>query len=274
MQRATKNGSYSCGADRLEYVLTLPGASIACTLQVGGRCAPHTEEAFAKIVAAETFDGSANRITWNVWDKNGIHYTFGGPGASVDDGASFTTAARTGDDADQFSIGCGNAATWALTSIQDTNNNQLDVRYLLVQGVLYPATIQYGGNGSLARQFQVAFGWEGRDDQLEIGGGGTAAVLTRRLARIDVQYTPASSQPVPVRSYLFAYVPDRVGRQTFLESVTLAGSDGTVLLGANGLPAASTFLYHAKTAGFADGARVSLAERADAPRRLPLDRAG
>jgi hypothetical protein len=59
-----------------------------------------------------------------------------------------------------------------------------------------------------------------------------------------------------VRAYTFTYTAGREGRQTFLESVTLSGSDDTVLLRADGQPAASTFLYHQKMAGLAGTAQM------------------
>jgi RHS repeat-associated protein len=243
VQRATKSGARTCGADRGEFVLTLPSGTIECTLS-GGTCAPHVQESFARIRAVETSDGSRLRIVWHVWDASGVHYTFGGAGASTDGGVTFTAPARTGDDADQGAA-CGFGAAWQLTSIDEPNGNRIDVTWLLVQNVLYPAAIRYGGDAPTTHPFAVAFTWQARPDNVSAGSEGVAAVLTKRLERIDVRATGQ------VRAYAFTYAAGRMGRQSLLESVTLLGADGSVLLRADGSPAASTFLYHAKTAGFA-----------------------
>jgi len=251
IQRATKQGARTCGALRDEYVLTLPSGTIECTMVAGGRCKPHAEEAFVKIVAVVVWDGSKNRITWDVWDKSGTHYKFGGNSASINGDGSFTAPARTGDDPYEGTSGCGFGASWGLTSIDDPNGNRLDVQYLLEDDTLYPDTIRYGGNGGLAHMFEVGFEWEARDDDLVSGMGGIPAVLSKRLFRVEVRHTGQQ-----VRAYRLTYVPGRVGRQTFLQSVTLADAYDNTLLRADGQAAASTFTYHAKTAGFADTAQV------------------
>jgi RHS repeat-associated protein len=262
VQRSAKNGTWpNFPANELEFVLSVPGSTIDCSVGDpvnGGRCQPKVEEGFVKINASVTGTG----IVWDVWDKNGIHYIFGGNAASTDGGATFNQPAATGDNSLYHSDGNGHAATWALTSIQDTTNNRLDVHYLLIQGVLYPYTIQYGGNGGFPHQFQVAFQWEERDDQLENGSGGAAAALTQRLSQVDVQTIAGGTQsPVLVRSYHLGYVTGRVGRQTFLESVTLVGSDGSsVLMNADNQPADSVFTYQTNPPGFVTSAPLTLSK--------------
>lgn len=248
IQRATKRGARTCGAERLEFVLTLPTGTIACTLLPGGVCRPRVEETFAKIRATAVWDGTATRLTWHAWDKSGVRYTFGGVSASTDDGATFTAAARTGDDAERGGLPatCGYGASWQLTAIEDPNGNRVEVRWLLEQNVLYPHAIRYGGNGGLAHMFEVGFSWEGRLDQLTSGPEGVAARLTKRLARIDVRREGAQ-----VRAYTFGYASGRTGRQTFLEAVRLRGRDNSELARGDGAPAAATFVYHAKVPGFA-----------------------
>jgi hypothetical protein len=104
IQRATKRGARTCGAEHEEYVLTLPSGTIECTFS-NGQCKPRVQEAFVKILGTVAWDGSKNRITWDVWDRSGLHYTFGGADtASLNGGTSFTVPARSGDAAyyDQF----------------------------------------------------------------------------------------------------------------------------------------------------------------------------
>jgi hypothetical protein len=135
IQRAAKNGSWTL-FDEFQFVLSIPGATVQCFVADtvnAGRCQPHVEESFVKIVSSLT---GAGGLVWDVWDKNGIHYTFGGNTASIDGGSTFNQPAVSGDGLFHSGDGTAHAGTWALTSIQDTNNNRLDVNYLLVDGML------------------------------------------------------------------------------------------------------------------------------------------
>jgi RHS repeat-associated protein len=241
VQRSGKNGVFSCSdtVARQEFVLTMPGATIECTRQSSGVCIPHVEEAFLRIVSDPVND------KWTVFDKGGTKYTFG-------DTANARTGSDTANDFSSSGSYCAYTDSWALTSIVDPNGNQLDIQYLWAFGVLYPTTIRYGGNGSFAHQFTVAFTWEPRDDHPESSASGTPTALTQRLKQIDVQYIPQGVVST-VRSYVFSYrplQPNPVGRQTFLESVELLGANGAVLSRQDNLPALTTFLYHEQTPGF------------------------
>jgi hypothetical protein len=256
IQRSSKNGARTCAPDRNEFVLNLAGGTVECTLQ-GNDCIPRVQEAFIRIRATEQWVGGSPRLTWDVWDKSGVHYVFGGSAAAVAGGTHITTAAPPGDDV-YIPLSCGYGATWELTSIDDPNGNKVFVRWLLEQGVIYPYAIRYGDTSWETDKFEVAFAWEGRDDDLINGTGGIEATLTKRLARINVRYNGGQ-----VRAYTFHYTPGRSGRQTFLEEVRLRGSDDSLLARADGAAASSIFSYHSKVAGFAATAQT--------PQRPPVD---
>lgn len=251
IQRSAKFGTPSCtdATHRNDFVVTLPDESIECVL-VGSICKPIVEESFAKIVFR---NGTGTENVWDVWTRSGVHYVFGEHVASAAGGFS-NQPARTGSYLDgaylqSSATECAYTFSWALTSVEDPNGNRMDFSYLSVDGVLYPASIRYGGNGNrhtAAHPFEVRFEWElrandGADpapDYILNAGGGFRSVLTRRLSRVVALY--AGSQ---VRAYDLAYATDRLARQTFLSAVTLFGSHDRALLRDDGEEAESTFFY-------------------------------
>lgn len=279
VQRATKHGSLLCSAElnqqtyhwdevadpmRDEFVLSMPSATIECTRGTNGICVPHVEEAFIRI----TYD--ANTKTFVVWDKSGTKFTFGEANRATDQATgepgagAFNLPARTGNSlTNEFALvgaddpflhpQCEYIYSWALTSVEDPYGNRMEIRYRLLSGVLHPHKIIYGGNdaASLAHPFTVAFGWEDRPaaDRPSFSIGGFRAIMTKRLDSIAITYT---SQPV--RTYTLTYDDNRHGRQSMLAGVTVTGTDGTsVLLRADGQPAAATFAYRTLSGSDAPG---------------------
>jgi RHS repeat-associated protein len=275
IERSTKNGLLACSdtVGRQEFVLTLAGATVECTRQSSGICIPHVEEGFLRILS----DPSSTN-TWTVFDKGGTKYTFGASAtASTDGGSSFSAAARTGGDAlhDFATSTCAYTFSWALTSIVDPNGNTLDVKYLLISGVLYPYTVKWGGNttGGLSHRFQAAFTWQDRTGDYELANSmsGFEALLTKRLQQIDIQYTPSGGAAQPIRSYVPSYTSARTGRQTFLESVVVKGDDGSVLAARDGDAAAPFFYYHTAQLGFAPSAQTPPVPTFRPPHYAPND---
>ncbi len=280
IQRSTKHGVLACdesywnGADweillaenhRDEFVVTLPGGSAACRRNAAGTCIPDLEESFLKIV----YDDADN--TWRVWDKSGNRYEFGATNTATTstaaEPATFDAPARTGSDTsvdfqvfgsltDPLLINtCNYTFSWALTAIIDPNGNRVDVRYRLLDGVLYPHRLRYGSDSDASHPFEARFVWQTRanDDQPLTGNGGFAARLTRRLQKLEVY-----SQQSLLRWYGLTYATPfggaggvKRGRQSFLDKVTLYDKDNLALANAAGQPAAAVAGYQPTTSGFA-----------------------
>jgi hypothetical protein len=236
---------------RDEFVLSMPGATIECTRDASGLCAPHVEEAFVRVTH------HPQTQTFTVWDKSGTKFTFGEANRATDDqasGGSFNLPARTGSSlTTEFALTdaedavrhpqCSYIFSWALTSVEDPYGNRMEFKYRLLEGVLHPHSIAYGGNvaASQPHMFNVAFNWEDRptEDRPSSSIGGFRARLTKRLDTVAVTYNGQS-----VRAYDLAYADDRRGRQSMLATVVMKGTDGTsVQMRADGGPAAAAFAY-------------------------------
>jgi len=296
IQRSTKEGALLCRAKyqdeansnytwvpdvdplRDEFVATMAGASIECTRGSSGICVPHVEEAFVRI----KYD-SSNK-TFVAWDKSGTRFAFGesstATAAETGEPATFPLPARTGSslDSDFVLVGTGNPSivptcsyiySWALTSVEDTYGNRMELRYRLISGVLYPHSIVYGGNltasPSISHLFKVAFAWEDRlpQDRPSSSIGGFRATTSKRLAEVAL-----TSSGQAVRGYLFEYEDDRRGRQSLLAGVSLKGSNGMVLSRADGEAAAAAFVYR-ETAPIAGNPDPYAVAGFDTARTLP-----
>ncbi len=282
IQRSTKHGVLSCTDPtyRNDFVLVLPGASVECTLEPSGspnlRCIPKIEESFLRI------DYVPNGNYWQVWDKSGLKYKFG-----------VGVQARTGsDDTTLFAeypalSTCRYTHSWALTQISDPNDNYLELNYQDVDGVLYPTRILYGGGngGQLAHKFEVRFVWSDDDDferppgdRIVNGMGGFSAKLTKLLSRIEVRHPALTTDPGHrVRWYSLGYefirpgvVPPRVGRQSFLSTVTLYDrSDHALSRDDSGNTPVETKLLYQQSDPAQDG--FGFAQLAQSPEKPPLE---
>ncbi len=244
IQRSTKHGALTCSdtTHHNDFVLALPSANVECTLQQDNTCKPRIEEAFIRI------QYNSSNLTWDVWDKSGLHYVFGE-----------TQDARVGNNPNVLLnlnvIPCQYTHAWMLTHIDDPNGNRVDYTYLSVAGVSYPMDIQYGGNASAgmpSHQFQVKFVWSDEDgfsrpvgDDLVNSVGGAPAQLTRLLSRIEMHYPVNGAR---VRWYSFNYefqiAAAHIGRQSFLTGVTLMDGYDEALTRADSNPATTIFDYH------------------------------
>src|SRR5262249_22975501 len=129
IQRTTKHGVLACNDSphQNEFVLALPDARVECTLDPGtGWCRATVQEAVGRIQYVSADD------RWEVWDKDGVLYFFGGAAAA---------RAPVFPECSTFA--------WALTHIEDPNHNTLDIVYDSDADVPYPRSIRYGGHDTI-----------------------------------------------------------------------------------------------------------------------------
>jgi hypothetical protein len=209
LQRTAKHGVLNCSdtAVRNEFVLTLPGTSIECTVNSSGRCEPHVESGFIRI---QRVDGNATEFT--ATDKSGIVYTFGGDGAvtttwsggfSPAAGQKAVTGSSTSIGFDTNASPCRYISAWALRKVEDPNGNTIEYQYVRDGEMLYPHSIVYGGNvQGPSHLFTVQFLWQTRsdapiaapstavEDTVLNARGGHLATMSYRLWRINVLTAP------------------------------------------------------------------------------------
>lgn len=176
---------------------------------------PRIEGAFARIVRTGT---SPTDYGWEVTDKSGVRYRYGGEGATLADDA-------------------GNIFSWALREVRDPHGNTVRYTYALVRdaGVaggtvagrdLYVQKIAYTGRGNTDGPYTVTFvrdrerGEARRPDVSIDARGGFKRVTADLLRRIDVRF-----QDKPVRSYELAYTTGAFDK-TLLQSIAQLGADG------------------------------------------------
>ncbi|HEX9742385.1 MAG TPA: RHS repeat-associated core domain-containing protein [Nitrospiraceae bacterium] len=153
---------------------------------------------------------------WEVRDKSGTRYLFGGTPDSEQ---------KTAD----------GVFRWALRKVIDPNGNFLLITYSADQGRLYPSRIDYTGHltGTVedaAPTNAVMFTLEARPDPITSYRSGAPVTTAFRLKDIA-----AYAQEQLVRRYVLNYaVSQRTGR-SLLESVTVFGSDDATSLPATGL---------------------------------------
>lgn len=176
---------------------------------------PRVEGAFQRIVRTGT---SPSTYGWEVTDKSGVRYLYGGEGATLAD-----------DSGDIFS--------WALREVIDPHGNTVHYSYALVQdaGVaggtvagrnLYVQKIAYTGHGDTDGPYTVTFvrdrdlGEARRPDVSIDARGGFKQVTADLLRRIEVRF-----QDKPIRSYDLAYTTGAFDK-TLLKSIAQSGADG------------------------------------------------
>ncbi len=163
---------------------------------------PRVEGGFNRIIR---HGDSPTNYWWEVTDKSGTRYFYGGtPASGVDTRAILTDA-------------WGNIAHWALTEVRDTNDNFVRYQYTQVEdaGVqggtvpgyqLYIARISYTGHQDAEGPYEVIFTRDrdlGESRRADVGINaryGFKQVTADLLRRIDVQFSGQS-----VRSYELQY---------------------------------------------------------------------
>ena len=194
VQRSTKWGVPRCGSN--SFILSLPSGTVELVAD------PPGSSTYRPVVEENYLDAEKDEAqnSWTVYDKAGIKYVFGD-----------RPSARVGNDTTQFmgptdeSGHCVFTTAWGLTHIEDPDGNSIDLSYLASGNVLYPASVNYGGNSQagLAHFYHVIFSYERRPDTVENDLGGASVLLALRLSSIGVATdVPSFNQ---FRIYTFDY---------------------------------------------------------------------
>ncbi len=182
-----------------------------------------TEGAFQKIIR---HGSSPANYWWEVIDKNGTRYFYGG---TYDTGGSSDEYTLTDDQ--------GNVAKWALARVWDTNANTIDYEYvrqedtgldagILMGSELYLKNIFYTGHGVQKGPYRVTFirdrelNEAKRADVTIDARFGFKKVTADLLRKIEVRY-----QTDLIRSYEFGY-QEGAFKKTLLKSVTQLDNEG------------------------------------------------
>lgn len=183
---------------------------------------------------------SPSTYSWEVTDKAGTRYLYGGNGSATD------PTTLTDDE--------GNIFTWALREVRDVHGNGMTYHYdrIPFQGApggagsqLYLSNINYTQANGAPGAYTVTFAREtGRPDVIIDGRGGFKMVTAERLAHITVSARKkGSTTDETIRSYDLAY-EEGAFRKSRLKSITQRGENGDVL----GSP--HEFTYYADPLGF------------------------
>jgi RHS repeat-associated protein len=186
------------------------------------------EGKFQKIVR---HGAGPNAYWWEVTDKNGMRYFYGGtpeqPGG-VDPAAVLADPSPS-----------ANIFRWMLREMRDANGNTMRYDYDVVNGgggaeepwrQIYLSRIRYTGRAGAGQgPYEVVFQREGgRPDVMVDGRPGFKTVLTDRLTRIDVRLEQ-NGQTQLVRRYNLSYTTGQFDK-TLLERIVQLGEDGATEL--------------------------------------------
>ncbi len=163
-------------------------------------------------------DGNNCVTSFQVTDKSGAIYTYGGSGATLADPSNSCNAFR-----------------WHLSSVQDTFGNTMQVNYFTDRSGssdpdpyvdIYPQSIDYTSNSNgLTAAYHVAFVLDQAETRKDIVVNGRAGFQVRtryRLDHVDVLY-----QSTVIRRYQLAYQDDSVDHfhKSLLASIAISGLD-------------------------------------------------
>ena len=166
--------------------------------------------------------GSApNNYWWEVIDKNGTRYIYGGSlNSNAPDPSSVLSDHTT-----------GNIFRWALSEVRDANTNTIRYYYDIVSGTggepwrqIYLSRITYTGMNGSDGPYEVIFYRTGeRPDVAVDARAGFKTVLKDRLASIDIRL-PSAPHPL-IRRYVFDYTTGQFYK-TVLTKITQYAEDG------------------------------------------------
>ena len=156
------------------------------------------QEGGSFIRARRSSDGN----TWEVRDKSGLTYRFGGEGCTESEN--------------------GNVATWLLCERDDLHGHSIKYTWDTTDGVGLLQSIVWNDSSDAAR-LSIKLTYEARADVTERFSAGIRQILSKRISRIDVVRGSDT-----VRSYALSY-NDADGHSRLVK-VHLTGTDGTTAM--------------------------------------------
>jgi RHS repeat-associated protein len=137
--------------------------------------------------------------TWDVVDKAGMTYTFGGD-----------ASARVANPSDSTQV-----YEWMLTSIEDALGNTVTYTYTADGNQVYPESINYTGFGTSPGIFDIEFTLESRSDAFTSYAPGFAVTTSYRISDVIIEVDGQE-----VRSYALEYDTGHNGARSMLASIT------------------------------------------------------
>ena len=191
------------------------------------------EGQFRKIIRHGT---APTNYWWEVIDKNGTRYFYGG---------TPDTNNIPNSDATLADPASGNIFKWALRQVRDTNGNTMNYTYTVVPNTgivggtvmgyqIYLKKIDYTGHNDTPGAYSVIFtrdrevqNFVQRPDVTIDARSGFKMVTADLLKRIEVHFKDSKNQDFLVRSYSFEY-SEGAFRKTLLQTVSRYGSNNTL----------------------------------------------
>ena len=167
-------------------------------LQIADNTYRPEQEGGAFIRAKRSSDGN----TWEVRDKSGFTYRFGGEGCTESEG--------------------GKVATWLLCERDDLHGHSIKYTWDTTNGTGLLQTITWNGSSDAAR-LTIKATYESRSDVVERFSAGIRQVLSKRISRINVLRGKET-----VRSYALTY--DNTDNHSRLVKVQMTGTDGVTAM--------------------------------------------
>jgi len=221
IERSSTWGTPRCsGPHTDDFVLVLPtgAAELVRESPTSKYYRPKVEEAW---VRAERQDAQ-NR--WQVVDRSGRVYTFGDVDSARAGNSDPLTFLSPGADGS-----CRLTSLWALTALADPNGNTMQIAYTKAFNVLYPATVQWGGNSqaNIPHIYTARFlpEWRPDTDRLASARLGVTARLAWRIYEIDIE-SRLPADGTLVRSYRLQYLDGDGGAAGYQSLLSTVGATG------------------------------------------------
>ncbi len=207
--RDTKHGVPRCtGSHSQDFVVQLAGSAVELVfVESGGGYDLYRARIDDGYLEAHAFTGAGSANRWEVFDRQGQKFVFGGaPNAKI----------FSGTDTFLSTPSCEFTSAWYLTRMEDPNGNSIDTIYDKVTNAIYPASVAYGGNSTAGvgtHPFQVRFergnipGNTALRDAAPISHRlGAKVVLSELITQIVVEYKAESTSSYQtLRTYTLAY---------------------------------------------------------------------
>ena len=145
---------------------------------------------------------SGDGNTWEVRDKSGFTYRFGGEGCTESEN--------------------GRVATWLLCERDDLHGHSIKYTWDVTDGTGLLQSVVWNGSSDTAR-LAINLSYEARPDVIERFSSGIHQTLSKRISRIDVLRGKDT-----VRSYALTY--DNTDNHSRLVKVRMTGTDGVTAM--------------------------------------------